>query len=83
VTLHLLETMRADLEDLSPRSGRRVAPPDKWPAGPLGLDELRVESASLLAWTGGLVLAMLTQLAAAPLRQHTEKGGRRATTLLA
>jgi len=31
-----------------------------------------VESVSLLAWTGELVLAMLAQLEAAQLRQHTE-----------
>jgi len=42
-----------------------------WPAGPHGLDELRVESVSLLAWTSELVLAMLGQLEAAQLRQQT------------
>jgi hypothetical protein len=70
---HLLETVRADLErSVSPALAGELHHLTNWPAGPHGLDELRVESVSLLAWTGELVLAMLAQLQAAQLRQHTE-----------
>jgi hypothetical protein len=70
---HLLETVRADLErSVSPALAGELRHLTNWPAGPHGLDELRVESVSLLAWTGELVLAMLAQLEAAQLRQHTE-----------
>jgi hypothetical protein len=69
----LLETVRADLErSVSPALADELRHLTNWPAGPHGLDELRVESVSLLAWTGELVLAMLAQLEAAQLRQHTE-----------
>jgi hypothetical protein len=70
---HLLETVRADLErSVSPALADELRHLTNWPPGPHGLDELRVESVSLLAWTGELVLAMLAQLEAAQLRQHTE-----------
>jgi hypothetical protein len=69
----LLETVRADVErSVSPALADELRHLIDWPAGPHGLDELRVESVSLLAWTGELVLAMLAQLEAAQLRQHTE-----------
>ena len=70
---HLLETVRADLErSVSPALAGELQHLTNWPAGPHGLDELRVESVGLLVWTGELVLAMLAQLEAAQLRQHTE-----------
>jgi len=70
---HLLETVRADLErSVSPALADELRHLTNWPTGPHGPDELRVESVSLLAWTGELVLAMLTQLEAAQLRQHTD-----------
>ena len=69
----LLETVRAEVErSVSPALAGELRHLTNWPAGPHGLDELRVESVSLLAWTGELVLAMLAQLEAAQLRQHTE-----------
>jgi hypothetical protein len=69
---HLLESVRADLErSVSPALADELHHLINWPAGPHGLDELRVESVSLLAWTSELVLAMLGQLEAAQLRQQT------------
>jgi hypothetical protein len=71
---HLLETVRADLErSVSPALACELRQLTNWPAGPRGLDELRVECVSLLGWTGGLVLAMLGQFEAARLRQHSEE----------
>ena len=76
----LLETVRADLqESVSPALAGELRHLTNWPPGPHGLDELRVESVSLLAWTGELVLAMLAQLEAAQLRQHTQNTGQPAT----
>ena len=73
---HLLETVRAGLqESVSPALAGELRHLTNWPPGPHGLDELRVESVGLLAWTGELVLAMLAQLQAAQLRQHTENTG--------
>jgi len=69
---HLLEAVRADLErSVSPALADELRHLTHWPAGPRGLDELRVESVTLLGWTSGLVLAMLGQLEAAQLRQQT------------
>jgi len=69
---HLLEAVRADLErSVSPALAGELRHLTHWPAGPRGLDELRVESVTLLGWTSGLVLAMLGQLEAAQLRQQT------------
>jgi hypothetical protein len=69
---HLLESVRADLErSVSPALADELHHLINWPAGPHGLDVLRVESVSLLAWTSELVLAMLGQLEAAQLRQQT------------
>ncbi len=72
---HLLEAVRADLvRSVSPALADELRQLTNWPAGPQGLDELRVECVSLLGWTAGLVLAMLGQLEVAQLRQHREKG---------
>jgi hypothetical protein len=68
---HLLEAVRADLmRSFSPALTDELRHLIHWPAGPRGLDELRVESVILLGWTSGLVLAMLGQLEAAQLRQQ-------------
>ena len=70
---HLLEMVRAELaRSVSPALAGELHHLTSWPAGPHGLDELRVESVRLLAWTGELVLAMLAQLEAAQQRQHTD-----------
>jgi hypothetical protein len=56
---HLLEMVRADLErSVSPTLADELRQLTNWPAGPRGLDELRMECVSLLGWAGGLVLAM-------------------------
>jgi len=71
----LLETVRGDLErSVSPALADELRQLTSRPAGPRGLDELRVECVSLRGWTGGLVLAMLAQIEAARLRQHGEEG---------
>ena len=58
------------VEGVSPALASELCHLTNWPAGPRGLDELRVESVSLLGWAGDLVLAMLGQLEAAQLRQQ-------------